>query len=594
MTAARIRRLDEATINRIAAGEVVERPASVVKELVENALDAGARRIGVAITGGGVSRILVEDDGCGMTAEELALAVERHATSKLARAEDLARIATLGFRGEALPSIGAVARLVIRSRPADAPEGAEIRVEAGRVEPVRPAALSPGTRVEVRDLFFATPARRKFLKSERAETAACLDVLRRLAMAHPGVAFTVESGGRRVLQLSATAADLVADGADARIAGILGEEFLAHAVPFAVTREGLRLSGWAGLPTFARGSPQHQYLFVNGRSVKDRLLLGAIRGAYRDLLAADRHPMIVLALAIAPEEVDVNVHPAKAEVRFRDPGRVRAIVVSTLREVLAAAGHRPAEPSRRFVAPAAAPARSRAPAAPTRVQPGFAESGADWAPAAPVEEAAGGDLREEEGRAASFPLGAARAQVKGTYVIAETADGLVIVDQHAAHERLVYERMKRELVAGALRPQLLLVPEIVELAPEAAALLVGEAARLKRLGLVIEAFGEDAVAVRAVPAALADRLDIPGLVRDLVDALDDDRFGEVLEERLLALLADRACRMSVRAGRRLAIEEMNALLREMERTPYSGQCNHGRPTHVFLSWAEIERLFGRR
>ncbi len=607
MAAPRIRRLDEATINRIAAGEVVERPASVVKELVENALDAGARRIAVTLTGGGVSRILVEDDGCGMTAEELTLAVERHATSKLTDAADLARIRSLGFRGEALPSIGAVARLVIRSRSRESEEGgegAEIRVEGGRIFPVRPAPATPGTRVEMRDLFFATPARRKFLKSRRAETAACLDALRRLAMAHGHVAFQVESEGRRVLQLPAAATDAAAGIAEAsRIARILGEEFITNAVPFTVTRGDVRLAGWAGLPTYARGNAQQQYLFVNGRAVKDRLLVGALRGAYRDLLAADRHPVVVLAITLPADQVDVNVHPAKAEVRFRDPGRIRGLVVSTLREALAQAGHRAAVRRQTIVGPATGSvgAAPRPPAA-ARVTV-FAETRDSWEPAAPAavaeraarlppEPAPGAEAAEDP--AGRFPLGAARAQVKDTYIIAETSEGIVIVDQHAAHERLVYERMKTELTAGGIRPQLLLVPEIVSLRTEEVAALVAEAERFRPFGLVIEGFGEDAVAVRAVPAELANRLDVKGLVRDLADALADERAEEVLEERLLAMLADRACRHSVRAGRRLTVEEMNALLRQMERTPFAGQCNHGRPTHVHLRWEEIERLFGRR
>ncbi|RMF66838.1 MAG: DNA mismatch repair endonuclease MutL [Alphaproteobacteria bacterium] len=603
MSAPRIRRLDEATINRIAAGEVVERPASVVKELVENALDAGARRIAVTLAGGGIARILVEDDGCGMSAEELALAVERHATSKLADAADLQRISSLGFRGEALPSIGAVARLSIRSRRQEGGEGAEIRVEGGRILPVRPAPANPGTRVEVRDLFFATPARRKFLKSRRSETAACLDVLRRLAMAHPGVGFVVESEGRRVLQLApAEEEDVSGIGTGDRIAQILGEEFIANAVPFTVTRGEVQLAGWAGLPTYARGNAQQQYLFVNGRAVKDRLLFGALRGAYRDLLAADRHPVVVLAITLPPEEVDVNVHPAKAEVRFRDPGRIRGLVVSTLREALARAGHRAAVRSRTIAAPASAPAVPGSSTAPAADRTVFAEAEDRWEPAAPaVAREAAAVLAQEEGPAGEddaaahrFPLGAARAQVRDTYIIAETAEGIVIVDQHAAHERLVYERMKADLAAGGIRPQLLLVPEIISLRPEEVAELVAAARRLQPLGLVIEGFGEDAVAVRAVPAELAGRLDIKGLVRDLVDALADDRTEEVLEERLLAALADRACRYSVRAGRRLTAEEMNALLRQMERTPFSGQCNHGRPTHIHLTWQEIERLFGRK
>jgi len=592
----KIRRLAEGTINRIAAGEVVERPASAVKELVENALDAGAHRIEIATTNGGADLILVEDDGEGMARDDLAIAVERHATSKLPRKgedDDLTAIATLGFRGEALPSIGAVARLAIASRTSSS-EAHEIRVEGGIVGALSPAGFrakgQSGTRVEVRELFFATPARLKFLKSARSEDLATLDVVKRLAMARPDVAFTLSMDGRRALVLEAQN-DLF-QGRLKRLAQIMGRDFADNSAKVDVAREGLVITGYAGLPTYNRANAQLQFLFVNGRPVRDKLLIGAVRGAYADFLARDRHPALALFLECDSAFVDVNVHPAKTEVRFREAALVRGLIVSSLRAALAEAGHRASttvagealaalrpglyqqnynrgpgvsEPSRSYYAPLLA---------------------SDSAPAARIDEAS--DLPSVE-----HPLGVARAQLHETYVVAQTEDGIVIVDQHAAHERLVYERMKTSLETGGVARQPLLIPEIVELDPAEVERLATRAGELAELGLVVEAFGPDAVMVREMPALLG-QADIKALVRDLADDIGETGKALSLKERLDSVAGTLACHTSVRAGRRLNAEEMNALLREMEATPHSGQCNHGRPTYVELKLADIERLFGRR
>jgi DNA mismatch repair protein MutL len=590
-----IRRLPPVLVNRIAAGEVVERPAAVVKELVENAIDAGAGRIEVALRDGGRSFIAVADDGMGMSPDELVLAIERHATSKLPD-DDLLAISTLGFRGEALPSIGAVARMTITSRPRGAAAGWSLSVEGGEVAAPVPAAAQPGTRVEVRDLFYATPARLKFLKSERAESAAALDAVERLAMAHPGIGFTVTDGARTPLRLAADDLD-PAGGRLARLAAVIGRDFASNAVAIEAEREGLAISGHAGLPTYNRATGQWQYLFVNGRPVRDKLLLGALRGAYADLLARDRHPVVALFLEVPGEEVDVNVHPAKAEVRFRDAAKVRGMVVGAVRSALAAAGHRAATTGGTATLGAlrphvGAPVRGPWPEAAAPVPRGLAEAAAQFqAPLAPpgarpVEPTA--EVPPE-----AFPLGAARAQLHGTYIIAETADGVVIVDQHAAHERLVYERMKAALVDGGVATQALLLPEIVELPGRGADVLAHRADELAELGLRLEPFGIGAVVVREVPALLGTA-DVAGLVRDLADELAGLDGATVLRERLDAVCSTMACHGSVRAGRRLGPEEMNALLRSMEATPLTGQCNHGRPTYVELRRADIERLFGRR
>jgi len=598
-----IRQLSSQTINRIAAGEVVERPASVVKELVENAIDAGARRIEVVTSGAGVSLIRVIDDGRGMSADDLALAVERHATSKLDD-ENLLNISTLGFRGEALPSIGAIARLVIRScQPSG--QGVEIKVERGDKSNVRPAALNVGTSVEVQDLFSATPARLKFLKSERAENSAIADVVKRLAMAQPGIAFTLTTGERVGLRLPAV--DAGVDGLADRLGRIMGREFVTDALPIAAEREGVRLAGFAGLPTLNRANPGWQFLFVNGRPVKDRLLAGALRGAYGDLVPKGRFAMVALFVDLAPEAVDVNVHPAKAEVRFRNAGLVRGLIVGSLQEALRQAGHSAAAAggaatlaafaSRPGVLGGGRPYRPQWPGqtqgAPTSAS-GFSEEA--QAPLAGMSAASGDtapNVASVPEEALDQPLGAARAQVHENYIVSQTRNSIVIVDQHAAHERLVYERMKQALGDGGVIRQGLLIPEVVELDGDDAARLEAKAGDLAELGVVLERFGPEAVVVRETPAMLGE-MDVQGLVRDLADQLRDGSEATALKDRLKYVCATMACHGSVRSGRRLTGPEMNALLREMEATPHSGQCNHGRPTYVELQLADIERLFGRR
>jgi len=585
-----IRRLPDTLVNRIAAGEVVERPAAAVKELVENALDAGASRIAVTLRDGGRTEIVVTDDGVGMARDDLVLAVERHATSKLPD-DDLENIATLGFRGEALPSIGAVARLAITSRPAGAAEAWRLEVEGGRVGDPAPAAHPPGTRVAVRDLFYATPARLKFLKAVRTEFEHAVDAVQRLAMAHPDVAFTVGDGTKTRLDLGAAQGELL-DARLTRLGSIMGRDFADNALAIAAEREGLRLAGYAGLPTLNRGSNRHQYLFVNGRPVRDRLIYGAVRGAYQDFLARDRHPLVALFLEVPPALVDVNVHPAKTEVRFRDAGVVRGLIVGALRHALAEAGHRASTTVAAAALGAARPANVVPFGSTPRGLPrGLAEAAASYA-AGPLPGLAAAPAARAEA-VADYPLGSARAQLHETYIVAQTAHGIVVVDQHAAHERLVYERMKTALAAGGVKRQGLLLPEVVELDPPMARALVARASELADLGLLLEAFGEGAVVVREVPALLG-QTDVAGLVRDLADDLAEADQALSLKERLEEVCGTLACHGSVRAGRRLTIEEMNALLREMEATPHSGQCNHGRPTYVELRLDDIERLFGRR
>ncbi|WP_026155257.1 DNA mismatch repair endonuclease MutL [Paracoccus sp. N5] len=590
-----IRQLDEAAANRIAAGEVVERPASAVKELVENALDAGATRIEVAIAKGGKALIRVRDDGCGMTGDDLPLALARHATSKI-DGSDLLDIRSFGFRGEALPSLGAVGRLVITSR-AQGFEAAQIAVSGGRIGPVRPAAGNRGTVVELRDLFFATPARLKFLRSERAETQAVAEVIRRLAMAEPFVGFTLTDEDEGKLLFRADAEQGALFGAlQTRLARVMGREFIDNALPIDAERDGIGLTGFAALPTYSRGAAVAQHLFVNGRPVRDKLLTGALRAGYMDVLPSGRHPAAVLFLTCEPHAVDVNVHPAKAEVRFREPGIARGLVVSALRHALAGAGHRSSttvataalaaarpEPAPRQYQASYAPARpsGAAIAASLAFQaPGFAE-----APTARVEP-------EPETPAEEAPLGAARAQLHENWIIAQTAGGIVIVDQHAAHERLVYERLKAQAEANGIASQALLIPEIVALSDADAQRILSIADDLAQLGLVIEPFGGGAVAVREVPA-LIRRLDAARLIRDILDDLADQGASDRLRARVDAVLSSMACHGSVRSGRRMSGDEMNALLREMERTPKSGQCNHGRPTWIELKLSDIERLFGR-
>jgi DNA mismatch repair protein MutL len=594
----RIRQLTPETVNRIAAGEVIERPASVVKELVENAIDAGAREIEVVAAGGGLSLIRVTDDGSGMTAEELALAVERHATSKLDE-EDLFDIRWLGFRGEALPSIGSVAHLEIASRPRHASEGHAIVVDRGAKRAPRPAAVNPGTRVEVRDLFSATPARLKFLKSERAESMAVAETVRRLAMAHPEIGFALTTGEKAGLVLPRGTPD--ASGLLKRLGRIMGPEFLADAARIETAREGIAISGYAGLPTLNRADPSQTYLVVNGRPVKDRVLSGAVRAAYGDLVPKGRFPLVALFLALDPKDVDVNVHPTKAEVRFRDGGAVKSLIIGAVRSALETAGQRT---SSSLGASTAASFAARADgvrswsAQPSAYRPSAAARGFAEAMQAPF--AATSEPSVDAAPAAApppdelldRPLGAARAQLHETYIVAQTRASVVIVDQHAAHERLVYERMKRMLANGGVARQGLLIPVVVDVGEDRVAALVERGAELSTLGLDLEGFGAGAVAVRAVPALLGDT-DVAGLVADLADDFVADGDGRALLERLEAVCSRMACHGSVRAGRRLTAEEMNALLREMEATPYSGQCNHGRPTYVELKLADIERLFGR-
>ena len=591
-----IRQLSPETVNRIAAGEVIERPASVVKELVKNAIDSGATQIEIVVTEGGLSLIRVTDDGCGMGADDLALAVERHATSKLDE-EDLFDIRSLGFRGEALPSIGSIAELEIRSRVRGADQGFAIRVVRGAKERVKPAAVNPGTVVEVRDLFSATPARLKFLKSERAETMAVTDVVRRLAMAHPEIGFTLQTGEKRPVVYPR--GERSSSAWLERVGAVMGREFMADALEVSGGGSGalgpMRVFGFIGLPTLHRPDSMQQFLFVNGRSVKDKLLIGAIRAAYGDLIPRGRSPLLALFLDVAPPDVDVNVHPAKAEVRFRDAGRVRGLMIGAMSQALEAAGHRASaqggvltvESFTAGVLPSAAPATP-----PQAVA--FTESGP--APFAAIDTPSADMRMPDEGKVEQSidkPLGAVRAQVHENYIVAQTRDGLVIVDQHAAHERLVYEKLKTALLNGGVATQGLLVPAIVTLDPDDAELLHSRAAELAELGLVLEGFGEGAVAVRETPALLGDT-DIDGLVKDLAAELRADGTARALKDRLEAIASRMACHGSVRSGRRLTVEEMNALLRQMEATPYSGQCNHGRPTYVALKLSDIERLFGRR
>src|SRR6516162_2248828 len=588
-----IRQLPPVLVNRIAAGEVIERPAAAVKELVENAIDAGASRIDIVLKEGSQTLISVADNGAGMTQEELGLAVKRHCTSKLPD-DDLSRITALGFRGEALPSIGAVSRMRIVSRPPGVANAWEITVEAGAKHAPVPAAYPAGTRVEVRDLFFATPARLKFLKTPRTERDLALDAVRRLAMAYPGIAFTVTGDEERLLLRLAAAAE--ATGRRMRLAALLGRDFAENSVEIDAERGGFRLSGLAGLPTLNRALPRDQYLVVNGRPVRDKLLVGAVRGAYQDVLARDRHPIVALFLDGPPAEIDVNVHPAKAEVRFREAVLVRGLIVGALRNALAAAGHRASS-----TVAAAAVAAFRPP---DLHQHGGSPPRFAFPPPSPslaLAETGNSFLRpieETEPSAApapseEAPLGAARAQLHGTYILAETAGGIVLVDQHAAHERLVYEKMKEALAARGVARQALLLPEVVELDEAAAARVAARAEELAEFGLVLEPFGPGGVVVREVPALLPG-VDVKALVRDLADELAEWGDALALKERIETVCGTLACHTSVRAERRLSPVEMDALLRQMEATPNSGQCNHGRPTYVALDLADIERLFGRR
>lgn len=613
LTAGRIRQLPPVLVNRIAAGEVIERPAAAVKELVENAIDAGATRIEVTLANGGRTLIAVDDDGCGMDPAEMVLALRRHATSKLPD-DDLVRIQFLGFRGEALPSIAAVSRLTLTSRPREAEHAWQIQVEAGEVAPARPVAFGNGTRIEVRDLFFATPARLNFLKSERTERDVALAVVKSLAMANPQISFGFRDDDKNLLQLNRQPGLLSPrDDRLPRLAAVLGQEFGDNALRIEAIRETAALTGYIGLPTFHRRSADMQYLYVNGRMVRDPLLKGALRGAYMDVLSHDRHPAAVLFLELPPEMVDVNVHPAKTEVRFREPQLVRGLIVGTIKNALSEAGHRTAssvasQTLQKFSAPSDNFGRSRY-TPPPPISPQLAESSYLWqAPPAPSGSPQGqfdvGQL-PPQGRVETteisnstppkvdYPLGAARGQLHETYIVAQTNDGLILVDQHAAHERLMLEKIKRAMLDQAVARQLLLLPEIVELEVEAATRLLEKQEELAQLGLVLEAFGVGALVVREVPAILGD-VDIKSLLTDLASDLAEWGQAVVLSEKIDHVCATMACHGSIRAGRRLTLDEMNHLLREMENTPRSGQCAHGRPTYVELKLNDIERLFGRR
>ena len=607
-----IRRLPQHTINRIAAGEVVERPASAIKELVENALDAGATQIDIRYEAGGRRSLSVQDDGKGMTRDELLLCIERHATSKLTPDDegswDLLNISSMGFRGEALPSIGSVSRLSITTQTLNAESAWAINVDGGELRGPKPAprfGLS-GTRVDVRDLFYATPARLKFLKTERSESMAISDMVKRLAMARADVGFSLHNGTRSTLNLPAEADN--ADGRLKRLADILGHDFRDNALEIDAEREGITLTGFAGLPTYSRGASTHQYLFINGRPVRDKLLYGAVRGAYQDFLARGRHPIVALYVELDPQSVDVNVHPAKTEVRFRDPGLVRGLIVSALRKALSDAGHRASttvsdyalgriqtgQPSYQYQGRYGGPPQGYAPYRnDPSMQPlidGMSEmsgrveeasdpwtSPTDMTPTAPAPD---------------YPLGTARAQLHETYVVAQTADGIVIVDQHAAHERLVYERLKKQMAQHGVAAQALLIPEIITLSDGDAQLLLSHADALSQYGLTLEPFGPATIAVRETPAILGT-INAEAMLRDILDELHDLGASANLQSRVEAILSRMACHGSIRSGRRMQADEMNALLREMEATPHSGQCNHGRPTYVSLNLTDIERLFGR-
>ena len=586
-----IKQLSETAINQIAAGEVVERPASAIKELVENAIDAGATRIAIDYVDGGKSFIRVTDNGSGIRTEDLPLAMTRHATSKI-DGSNLLDIQSFGFRGEALPSLGAVGKLNIMSRCGEA-DGAELQVNGGKLSAVRPVAMQPGTRVTLSDLFYATPARLKFLRSDRAEAKSISDAIRRLAMAEPSISFTLRDMAteRIILQVQAEQGDMF-DALRGRLGQIMGNTFIENAITVDAEREGICLTGLAGLPTYSRGSAISQFLFVNGRPVRDKLLLGGLRGAYSDLLPRDRHPVVALFVECEPECVDVNVHPAKAEVRFREPGIVRGLIVSGLRQSMAQAGHRTAT----TVADVAlgkfeAQTKSRVYQM-DRVGNSFGYAASrehetifDVQPSARTET-------EYQIETQNMPLGAARAQLHENYIISQTDQGLIIVDAHAAHERLLYEKLKAQLNTSRVRSQALLIPEVITLPEDEILLLLEQSDVLSKLGLTVEAFGQGAVSVQTIPAILG-QINVEKLVLDIVDELSDGGTIQSLNSKMETILSRVACHGSVRTGRRMQADEMNALLREMESTPYSGQCNHGRPTYVSLSMTDIAKLFGR-
>lgn len=595
----RIRHLPDYLVNQIAAGEVIERPAAAVKELVENAIDAGASSVEVDLREGGKALIRVRDNGGGMSREELTSAVERHATSKLPD-DDLVNIRHLGFRGEALPSIGAVSRLTITTKNRDDANGWTLLLEGGKKHDAAPAAHPIGTTVEVKDLFYATPARLKFLKTERAEYAAVKEMLTRIAMAHPGVTFKLTHNGASSLSLNGEQGELT-DTRRTRLSALIGRDFGANSVAIDAQRDYVIVTGYAGLPSYDKSSAQHQFLFVNGRPVRDRLLLGCVRAAYSDLLSRDRHPVVALYIDVPPEEVDVNVHPAKAEVRFRDSALVRGAIVSALKHALHAGGMTTSSTISDFALSSFRPQTTGGPALPyargNACGRGYGNLAEKIAPSyAPLMDAipsARADLQSVP-ETANYPLGAPRAQLHENYIVAQTESGIVLVDQHAAHERLVYERFKAQMKDGGIATQGLLIPEIIDLSDTRAAAIVDKAGMFRKLGLDIEPFGPGSIAVRSTPSILTGKLDVQKLVEDIADELLDNESSLLLEERLNAVLSTMACHGSVRSGRRLSIEEMNALLRQMEETENSGHCNHGRPTYVTLSLKDIEKLFHRR
>jgi len=576
----RIRKLPEGTINRIAAGEVIERPASVVKELVENSIDADATQIEVVFRGGGKSLIRVTDNGYGMSPDEIELALERHATSKLAD-DELIRINTLGFRGEALPSIASVSRMSLSSRARGTADAFTLQIEAGQKSEITPARLGEGTEIEIRDLFFATPARLKFLKTDRSETTEALEVLRRLALAHPSIGFAFVTEDKRWLDAPPN------ESIEARITRIMGKEFFENAVAVSHSNEDIKIEGYVSLPTFARGQSTMQFAFVNGRPVRDKLILGAIRGAYADVLPPGRYPAVALFISCAPDRVDVNVHPAKTELRFRDSGFVRGLIVSAIRRAIAGTIAK-ADTSKSFTtAQAFRPGFS---SNYSQYTDGFAEvTQANFEMQIPMQAMAS-DARSEAQK--NYPLGVARAQIHNTYIVSQTADGFILVDQHAAHERIVYERLKRERAGQGIITQPLLVPQVVDLDSGAVTTIASVEDLLSKAGLVTETFGENAILVREVPAALSNA-NIVSILNDLSDDVRELENISTIDERINHVLATMACHHSVRAGRVLRVEEMNALLREMEVTPNSGQCNHGRPTFIELKLNDVERLFGR-
>ncbi|MFW0777859.1 MAG: DNA mismatch repair endonuclease MutL [Rickettsiales bacterium] len=602
-----LRLLPPTLVNRIAAGEVIERPASVVKELAENALDAGATRIDIVLEQAGKNRILISDNGKGMNKDELALCVQRHATSKLP-SDDLLDIQFLGFRGEALPSIGSVSRMSIASRARGSDDGWQLHIEGGNVSDLEPAAIAEGTRIEVRDLFFATPARLKFLKSDRAETGQIQDMVKRLAMANPHVSFSLRNEKKTTFKVDASQEELF-DARLTRLRDILSKDFADNALMLDNIRENITLTGYAALPTFNRGTSTEQYLFVNGRPVRDRLLLGVVKAAYQDVLAHDRHPVVALYIDMPPQEVDVNVHPAKAEVRFRDAQMIRGLIIGGIRNALAEAGFRASTSNstdmlQRFAVGQSASNSAPAQYAYSEAGMSFGEStGHHFEPPAQTASLLSGDMLPPMARApqeepsaidyTAYPLGAARAQLHQTYIVAENADGMVVVDQHAAHERLVHERMKADMKEQGIKRQKLLLPEVVELDEMLVEALIARTDELLEFGLAIEAFGPDTVMVREIPAMLGD-INVSAMIKELADNIRE--FGEalVLKEKIEQLSGTMACHGSVRAGRSLNISEMNALLRQMEATPHSGQCNHGRPTYVSLKRSDIEKLFGRK